>query len=84
MAHKNYYAHLSNNRRELLIDLLTEIGKLAIQHALRKAAFTERTIEKTSYPLISVVFSPQSHIQRHHNTEADRKENRADVGVLSL
>ena len=26
----------------------------------------------------------QRHIQRHHNTEADRKENRADVGVLSL
>ena len=95
MAHKNYYAHLSNNRRELLIDHLTETGKLAekfafvfgcgklglqrilprisqtagrinrndrsrqsssrffsscakvqnIQHALRKAAFTEHTIE---------------------------------------
>ena len=27
---------------------------------------------------------PQRHVQRHHNTEADRKENRADVGVLSL
>ena len=33
MAHKNYYAHLSNNRRELLIGHLTETGKLAEKSA---------------------------------------------------
>lgn len=33
MAHKNYYAHLSNNRREPLIDHLIETGMLAEKFA---------------------------------------------------
>lgn len=33
MANKNYYAHLSNNRRERLIDHLTETGVLAEKFA---------------------------------------------------
>ena len=34
--------------------------------------------------ILSPSLSPQRHIQHHHDAEADGKENRPDVGVLSL